>query len=522
MKWLFKLMLPALVLVSCSEEAASPVEFGPSSTTGEEEVVTHGMIRLGSKLPNPYSLPNVCKALETLYPTRSATGLDPTDLYVRFLPKDEGQFALLSESGIELFDHPLDYSLSVDGDYYHDPSVPDDEITWQYAVVPAGFSFPSGIVHEVLDECFIPREETRAGGFEDVDWETVERKAFEITGNGAMLSEQTRGRVKPSGRITIKDEKLGKAVGVSGVKMVANVFVRVSTTHTDAAGNYSFSSKFSARPHYRICFQNSAGFSIGLNLVLVQASVSTLGKDDPEGISVTVDKNSDNTLFRRCVVNNAAFDFINSCSANGMSAPPRNLRLWIMNIVRPSCTVMLHHGALLDSKLVSNYLGVYKVLVRIFAPDIVIGSKGKNGDYFELYSSTLHEMAHASHYSKVGSSYWNKFATYVLSSYLATGSCYGSGNGENAGYCAVGEMWAYYVEGMLDKGRYGVNPGHGSGLWFHPEILWTLEEGGVPRRDICSAFRSGVTDVDALKAELVSVCPSKKTLINQTFSKYLR
>lgn len=521
MKWLFKLMLPALVLVSCSKEGGSPEEVAPGSTGREAEIVTHGMIRLGPKLSNPYSLANMGNALASLYPTRSGSVLEPTDLYVRFLPGDEKDFELLSSLGVELFDYPLDYAISVEGDYYHDPSIPEDEVTWQYAVVPPDFDFPPGIAHEVLEECFIPDEDPSfTRGLEDVDWEEVERRSFEASGNGALLRVPTRSKAKPSGRITIKDDRLGKAVGVSCVKMTAQVFVKVSTTYTDAQGNYSFSKKFSARPRYSICFQNSAGFSIGLNLILVPASVSTLGKDDPEGISLTVDPKSDNTLFRRCAVNNAAYDYIRSCGETGITPPPKNLRIWIMNILRPSCSVMLHHGALLDTKLVSNYLDVYKVLIRIFAPDIVVGSKGKGGSYSDLYSCATHEMAHASHFAVVGSSYWNKFATYILSSYLTTGSCYGSGNGENSGYCGVGEMWAYYAEDMFFKDRYGVNPGHGNGSWFHPEVLCALEAGGVTRKDIFSALQPSVTDMDAFRAELAEVCPAKKTLINQAFKKY--
>ena len=114
---------------------------------------------------------------------------------------------------------------------------------------------------------------------------------------------------KPSGKITIKDDKLGKVVGVSCVKITANVFVKVSTTYTDAQGNYSFPAKFSSKPKYSLCFQNKMGFTIGMNLILVPASVSTLGKDDPDGIDVTIDSKSDATLFRRCVVNSAAYDY---------------------------------------------------------------------------------------------------------------------------------------------------------------------------------------------------------------------
>ena len=522
MKWFIKLMLPALVLASCSKEGGSPVETCPESTGERQEVVAHGLIELGARLENPYSVRNIGTALASLYPTRSAADVPVSARYVRFLPKDMEEYSELEGLGVEMFDHPLDYEILTDGDWYHDPSVPEDEMTWQYAVIPVDFAFPQGIRHEIIEDCFIPDEGMETKGLDDVDWNAVEKKAFEVSGNGNMLVPETRSKAKPSGRISIKDDKTGKEEGVACVKMVANVFVKISTTYTDEQGRYSFSSKFSAKPRYSICFQNRLGFTIGLNLILVPASVSTLGKDDPEGINVIVDGNADKTLFRRCAVNNAAYDYYQKCSASGVTAPPRNLRIWIMNILKPSCSLMMHHGAILDTKLVSNYLGVYKAIVRVFAPDIVIGSKNKNGKYSELYTTAVHEMAHSSHFVKVGSGYWDNYATYILSSYMTTGSCYGSGNGEDAGYCEVGEMWAYYLENMLFKDRYGANPGRGYSYWFRPEIFVTLEEGGMTRGEIFSALKSDVTDLEALQKELVALYPAKKSLITQTFKKYRR
>ena len=518
------MMLPALVLASCSVEEGSLSETVPESTRGKTEVVSHGMMEIGRKLDNPYSRTNIGKALSQLYPTRSEAELSATVLYVRFLPKTAEEYYKLVDRDVQLFDHPLDHEIITDGDYYHDPSVPDGEITWQYAVVPVGFNFPEGVRTEVIEECFIPEDGMETRGFDGVDWDAVEERSFEVTGNSSLLPPATRAKTKskPSGKITIKDETLGKNVGVSGVKMVANVFVKVSTAYTDADGNYSFSGKFSARPKYSICFQNKLGFTIGMNLVLVPASVSAIGKDDPEGVDVAIDSKSDNTLFRRCAVNNAAYDYYQKCSSNGVTVPPKNIRFWILNNLRPSSTLMMHHGAILDSKLVSNYLDAYKIIVQMFAPDITIGSKDKNGKYAELYTTATHEMAHASHFTNVHSGYWNIFASYILSSYLTTGSCYGTGNGDNAGYCEVAEMWAYYMENMLYKERYGKNPKHGSSNWFHPEILATLEDGGVSRAEICESLKPSVTSYEAFRDELIYVCPSKKSLITTTFKKFSR
>jgi len=522
MKWFFKMMLPALVLVSCSKEGVSLVEADPVSTKEKVEVVAHDKMEIGRKLKNPYSVASVSEALSALYPTRASMDVPVTDYYVRFLPKDTEEYNLLVDLGLDLMDYPVDCEILKDGDYYHDPDVPEGEITWQYAVVPPDFVFPQGIRHEVLEECFIPDEEVETRSPGDFDWDAVERMAFEVTGNGDLLEPLTRAKAKPSGTISIVDSRLKgkKTVGVSGVKMVANVFVKIATTYTDADGEYEFSRKFSAKPHYRICFKNTVGFSIGLNLILVPASISNLGKGPSSGIDYVVDEDSDETLFRRCVVNNAAYDFYKKCQTSGVTMPPKNIRFWILNILRPSCTLMMHHGAFLDNKLVSKYLGKYSALVRLFSPDITIGSKGKNGNYAELYSTTVHEMAHAAHFSKTGVDYWGPYATYIITSFINTGETYGTGKGEYAGYCEVGEMWAYFMENAMYKDRYGTNPCNGYSYWFKPQIFAEIEAGGVSRSDINACLGLYTNDINALKSALLENCAGKSSLINKTFSKY--
>ncbi len=521
MKWFFKIMLPALVLVSCSKESGSLMDSG-SVSTPRNEAVAHDEIVLGKKLDNPYSIENVRNTLKSLYPTRGATEIDPNGLYVRFLPANSEQLDQLAGLGLEMFDHPLDYEILRDGDYYHDRSLPEDQITWQYTVVPPDFKFPAGTTYEILEECFVPDEEIPTRGFEEVDWDRVEKEAFRRTGNEALILPDTRGnRTYPKGRITIEDKqsKEGKVLGVAGVKVKTQVFVRISSAYTDKDGNYEIRMKYSAKPHYRLVFKNTCDFSIGFNLILSPASTSSLGKGSPLGMDVKIDTNSDGTLFRRCVVNNAAYDYISKCREMGISGPPKNLRIWIFKQMRPSSALMLHHGAVLNQNALDKFLGLYRYLIRVILPDITIGARGRN-DYASLYGATVHEMAHASHFQRVGTTYWDKYITYVLTAFAGTGATYGDGSGANAGYCEVGEMWAYYLENKLYKSRYGYSPESGYDLWFYPQIFAQLEEEGIDVSDLFSALRSDVHDRDALLKKLVEICPSMKTVITRIFRSY--
>ena len=141
-----------------------------------------------------------------------------TDLYVRFLPKDEAELQLLEDAGLKLTDHPLDYEIVEEGDWYHDPEVPDDMMTWQYAVVPHDFDFPD-IEYEIIDECHISETDSGTRSDDGIDWEAVEREAYIMTGNSDYLQPETKAsKVYPSGRITITDDSIESTSSTSAPK----------------------------------------------------------------------------------------------------------------------------------------------------------------------------------------------------------------------------------------------------------------------------------------------------------------
>ena len=513
----------ALVLMSCSGNGIDPEE-GLDYQYGRN--LSHEKIVLGARLENPYKTENITKALEALYPTKAdRVDVRTTDLYVRFLPKDEDQLAVLEELDIRLTDHPLDYEILEDGDWYHDPEVPDDRMTWQYAVVPKDFAFPD-MEYEIIDECHISDSDAGTKDGEGIDWEAVERQAYLMTGNEDLLLPETKAsKVYPSGRITIVDEHAegGKPVGVKGVRVSCNSFVKFAHAYTDEEGYYRMSKKFSAKLRYRLVFENTKGFSIGFNLILVPASTSTLGKSSPDGINITVTKESESKLFRRCAVNNAAYDYYTRCSAAdlNLTLPPNNLRIWLFHNLKASSALMMHHGAVLDMSVVSSFLGTFAPLIQIFLPDLTIGMKGRD-DYRSIYSEVCHELAHASHFSKVGTDYWNRYILYVLGSYISTGGMtYGDGMGVNSGYCEVGEMWAYYLSSKMWHERYGGDyPNFGASFWFYPQILRYVEEQGLKCWEIFGCLDGSVNSRNALQRALMTASPEKEEYIDMIFNRY--
>ena len=519
------MLLVALLAVSCSKEEVHS-ERGVDYAYGKD--LTHEMIVLGDRLENPYKTENIKNALKSWYPTKAdRVDVKTTDLYVRFLPSNDQEYEALESMGIHLVDHPLDYDILVDGDWYHDPVVPEGEMTWQYAVVGPDFKFPD-IKYEIIDECFIAEHNTGTRADEGVDWEAVERQSYILTGNADKVPEpmtKASGKVIPSGRITIVDDHAngGKPFGVAGVKISCNSFVKFDHCYTDRDGYYQMKNTFSSDLRYRLVFENEKGFSIGFNLILLPASVSTLGKSGPEGINMTITKDSEEKLFRRCVVNNAAYDYYTRCSPGDMNiaAPPADLRIWLFHTQEKSSAVMLHQGAFFDSEYLSPFLGAYASLIEVFAPDVTLGMEGKK-DYRSLYSITCHELSHASHFTKVGTEYWNKYIAYILTSFVKTGGLtYGDGLTEGAGYCEIGEMWGYYMESKTYKDRYGGSfPTFGTSYWFSPQIFRYLDERGIVASEIFAVLDGTVTSKSSLKNALLLAYPAKRTVIEQVFNRY--
>lgn len=517
------MVLLTLVMMSCSKEGMR-FERGLDYEYGRN--IPHDMIVLGERLENPYTTENITKALHSLYPTKAdRVDVKATNLYVRFLPDNDDEYEILKEMAPFLMDHPLDYDIVVEGDWYHDPEVPEGDVTWQYAVVPKDFVFPS-VRYEVIDECYLSENDpgTRSDG---IDWEAVELESYRLTGNLEIASPQiTKAeKVRPSGRITIVDEDYcdGKPLGVSGVTVSCNSFVKFDNVYTDRDGYYEMEKTFASDPRYRIVFRNEKGFSIGFNTILVPASVSTLGQSGPEGVNITITEESDDKLFRRCVVNNAAYDYINRCSPEDMdiAQPPTDLRIWLFNGLAASSAVMMHHGAVVRNDLIEGFLGGFSTVLEFFLPDITIGTRLQDS-YKHLYSTTCHELSHASHFAQVGRTYWDTYIRYILESYITTGGMtYGTGDGASAGYCEIGEMWAYYLESKMYKDRYGGSfPTFGTSHWFYPQIFRYLDERGICTSEIFSVLDGGINSREKLRTALTKSYPEDRLAIEQIFSRY--
>lgn len=258
-----KATIPLLLLfaTSCDEEESLLLENSTRdrSTTEATQEVVEGEIRLGEKINSPLLLKNMQRAADSLSKRkgtslRSAVVLEPTHYYVRFLPKDSAEYeTLVADTLLDLTPYPLDYELSC-GDSYHDPSLPYDSYQWQYTTVRTNYDLEKhGIKHEVLDEIYMPNEDifgeqessVRSAQIAETDaisWDELLEEAIRQTTPANQTS--LKAKWTPGATIKAYDDALGTYIPLQGVKVRICTFAFVKEDRiTDANGQVSFDSR---------------------------------------------------------------------------------------------------------------------------------------------------------------------------------------------------------------------------------------------------------------------------------------
>ena len=186
------------------------------------------------------------KAYTSLKTSREVPDIEitPTHKYIRFLPKDEIEWALLkSDTILNMYDYPLHFEVMNSGSYYHDPTLPDSSITWQYCVMPINHTIPK-INHEKIYDVFLPEyteDFQQKLNNNTVDfYNELEFESVKLTGNLTKDEDWTKksSKLTPKGKIRVYDDYLGW-IPLVGAKVNARWFTRTESTLTDDFGNFS-------------------------------------------------------------------------------------------------------------------------------------------------------------------------------------------------------------------------------------------------------------------------------------------
>jgi hypothetical protein len=260
--------MTAMTLASCYNEELPE--------RAEEFVAEGKPLVLGKKLINPFAVDNMQRAYLNVQKEFDSVSflfsrkIEATHWYVRFRPENFEQYDLLmADTSLVLSDHPLDYEILEDGDYYHDPSVPIDAPTYQYACVPVNYNSSSGLAFQILEELFLPnynshvlRSTGRTDNSADNFMDALEDEAFQLAGyavdesmdrNAAGLRKASRWT--PSGKITAYDSRLQNYIPIEGVKVQARRWFDVETAYTNSTGTFRMNGSFRKDVKYRIVWE---------------------------------------------------------------------------------------------------------------------------------------------------------------------------------------------------------------------------------------------------------------------------
>jgi hypothetical protein len=240
------------------------------------------IVKLGKKLKNPYKVSVMKQALENIRKLESGrkeftldqhllSELDirTTTLYIRFLPVDYDEYDILaSDTTIELFDHPLDYEMLEEGDFYHDPTIPPGQPTWQYTAFLATQSYSNNIDHEIMEELYVPQDDSDIllpDGEIQPKWvpivDALEVEALKITGNElepvSPHAREQGSSWRPSGTIKLYDDYLRKDMPVVGAKVRARRWFTFHRGYTNSGGYFSVDGTFKRPANYSIKWERA-------------------------------------------------------------------------------------------------------------------------------------------------------------------------------------------------------------------------------------------------------------------------
>ena len=476
---------------------------------------------LGKKLNNPYSVKNMQDALDTIKnhsaqqnnsmkapgTTVEDINVEPTDLYVRFLPADRAQFVkLMTDTTLIIFDYPLDYEKTQTGDYYKDPTVT-GEYTWLYAVVPTGYQPHNGIQYEVIEELFIPEHSTyynqqessstikgvqhiksnvvSNANYTDV-LKNLEVTSFILTGNGNQLNKPTTQNapagMQKSATITKKWGLFGAYYVTTynpegyvtvatpyGYKPIPGIRIRVARyftayeTRTDANGRFYFNNQFGQDAifpniEYFVYFDgiNGSNFwrlcdyvTTGIPLWTTGISV---GVQNPNRYDITF--TSSNYFWGESVQHTAINNYMDNARNDGISLPASSLNIISYN--NSDYTTR-------DNFFTDNIAGGGN-------PDMVLRYQNTYTDYCKIIVNTWHKFTNASQINKMisvlgsysTSSYWN-----AIQNQLRTDDshglydCFGVTHklipeGDWSQFISLTEGWANYRLGELYNRSFGI------------------------------------------------------------------
>jgi len=348
---------------------------------------------LGEHYANPYTPENMQAAKETLAQegiiSPVSFSVATTHYYVKFSPRSMDELtSLMRNEDLTLSDIPLDYEVKKVGNWYREPGLPDDVPTPQYASVSKDFSFNPDIPYQILSALYIPEEEPNLtenpdNGVGGRDYAVkLLGKAFVLkhVPFDIPLDDPTQweiGPIPPTGTIKIYDSRLGQNIALEGVKVSGNRWFTTYWGTTNATGQYTLNGAFIRDADYTIHLQR-ADFSIADYTLWPFMALSKIVRYNQNGThwNYTIAPGYENMqghMFR------AAYRYYYK-DIDGLTRPT------FSNYTQ----VLVAKNAAKDWSGI-NYIALPILKVARFS------SSGTEYGSDEIFSTTIHELAHTAH-----------------------------------------------------------------------------------------------------------------------------
>lgn len=311
--------------------------------------------------------------------------IEATHNYIRFLPKNEEDLDLLKEDkSLVLYDIPLDYEIEQQGVYYHDPELSDTAITWKYCAVKVGKKLPK-VFYEKLADLFIPPfdDDSLKGNNRLLTfYKNLEDESLLITGNlneSERINENQKGsKWRPAGRIRVWDDVISGFVPVHDVEVRARRWFTTYKGTTNSSGNFSCNGRFRRDANYSLKWEKYQ-FSIRSGTI-GQAKLDGPKKRGNWNENIKGGKSEFYaTIFR------AARHYYYG-SINSLKRPPKN------GTLKPQMKIAARYKANDDLN------GRHAAWVRVLGILNWIKIWNPSHDSDDIYATTIHELAHASHW----------------------------------------------------------------------------------------------------------------------------
>ena len=452
--YIFSILLIVLVFSACQREEiapADPVEPNEQISAGDSTI-------LGKRIPNAYTVENMTKAYNKLHPNGRVASLQASHQYVRFLPESVEQIAeLVEDTVLSLYQYPLDYQVIQEGDYYQDTDLPNEAMMSFYTVVEANHRFHYQARHQVLADLYLPESSEEA----------LEDEAYRIKGMKPMASSKNARKYHPSGYVHVEDRSLGRNVPLRNVHIRVKRLFRIENVRTNNSGYWYSPKTYRGDVTVKVIFEHPYVDIRSTFFETFWPARERIHKGDkPNGARYVFSQNGSRE-WAWATAFNGVMEYYDYCRRFGITTPPGDLKMYIhrkngdplASGYAPMFTKGFKYYRLdwdnawrwLGNVLYIPVASVLGNLMKETMPDIVYTYDQNNVPSAERLLRTLyHELAHASHYAKVGNGFWGRYIRYIVSH-----GSYGDGTENDAGLVGLSESWGFHIGPFLVNTKYG-------------------------------------------------------------------